>query len=282
LQDYKFSIVVNCLNGSRYLDKSINSIIKQKYYNWEIIFWDNCSEDDSLQIIKKFKNDKIKIFKSEKKEKLYHARNRAISKANGDIICFLDVDDWWSPNKLKIYNEAFHKFNCDYIYGNFFNYYEKSLLKYRIYKFLPLPVGFIYNQLAENYLVSLPTLAFKSNCIVDERIIFNSNYNIIGDFDFVMRISKKYKAHYIYIPTAYYRQHPNSYSNLNVDEHIKELSEWSKKTDRVLRSKVNDKIKYLRCLEFINKRLFLHFFKEILKIKNLKNKIKLILIFILK
>ena len=58
------SILVNCLNGEEFLHYAIKSIIKQTYKNWEIIFFDNNSSDNSLKIIKKFRNKKIKIFRN--------------------------------------------------------------------------------------------------------------------------------------------------------------------------------------------------------------------------
>ena len=55
------SIIMNCYNGEKYLKNSIKSIIRQHYKNWEIIFFDNCSTDQSVSIIKSFENKKIKI-----------------------------------------------------------------------------------------------------------------------------------------------------------------------------------------------------------------------------
>ena len=57
----KISIIVNCHNGEKYLKENILSIKKQSYKNWELIFYDNCSSDNSLKIIKKFKDKRIKI-----------------------------------------------------------------------------------------------------------------------------------------------------------------------------------------------------------------------------
>ena len=95
------SIVVNCFNGEKFLKKSINSIINQTYKNWEIIFWDNNSTDNSSVEIKSFKDKRIKYFKSSKFNTLYKSRNLAIKRTKGDLICFLDTDDLWKKNKLK-------------------------------------------------------------------------------------------------------------------------------------------------------------------------------------
>ncbi|MEC7100177.1 MAG: glycosyltransferase family A protein, partial [Pseudomonadota bacterium] len=92
------SILVNCYNGEKFLYYAIKSILDQSYKNWEIIFFDNKSSDNSLDIIKKFKNKKIKIFINKTKNifSLYKARNLALKKTKGDLIAFLDTDDTWN------------------------------------------------------------------------------------------------------------------------------------------------------------------------------------------
>ena len=112
---------MNCYNGEKYLRKSISSVIHQTYKNWELIFWDNMSLDNSKQILLNFKDKRIKYFKSKKFTSLYKARNMAIKKANGKFICFLDTDDWWSPDKLKEQiNLVLKNKKANFIYSNFY------------------------------------------------------------------------------------------------------------------------------------------------------------------
>ena len=56
-KNIKVSVIVNCFNGQKYLHKCIGSILNQEYQNFEIIFWDNNSSDNSIEIAKKFKDD---------------------------------------------------------------------------------------------------------------------------------------------------------------------------------------------------------------------------------
>ena len=56
---------MNCFNGAKYLKQSIQSIISQSYKNWELIFWDNMSIDDSKKIFESFNDDRLKYFKAE-------------------------------------------------------------------------------------------------------------------------------------------------------------------------------------------------------------------------
>ena len=92
---------MNCFNGDSYLKEAVNSVIKQSYKNWELIFWNNKSTDKSLEIISKFKDKRIKIFNSLIFTNLGEARRNAFKNATGDYLAFLDVDDIWYEKKLE-------------------------------------------------------------------------------------------------------------------------------------------------------------------------------------
>ena len=106
---YLVSVIMNCHNGEKFLRQSINSLLSQSYKNWELIFFDNVSKDKSIKIAKGFNDKRIKIYKTLKYMKLYSARDAAIKKTKGKIICFLDTDDLWKKNKLKEQLKIFHK-----------------------------------------------------------------------------------------------------------------------------------------------------------------------------
>ena len=94
------SVIMNCHNGEAFLREAIQSVLKQKYKKWELIFWDNNSRDASAQIFKSYKDKRLKYYFRKKKVSLYESRNSAIKKAKGEFIAFLDQDDIWLPNKL--------------------------------------------------------------------------------------------------------------------------------------------------------------------------------------
>ena len=71
----KVSIVINCLNGEKYLKQCLESIVNQKYQNFEIIFWDNNSQDKSKEILNEYNDLRIKYYFSNKTEKLSVRRN---------------------------------------------------------------------------------------------------------------------------------------------------------------------------------------------------------------
>ena len=218
------SVIVNCHNGAKYLETCIKSILNQKYENFEIIFFDNSSIDDSKKIIDKFHDNRIKYFYSDKKLSLYKARNEAIKQTSGNLIAFLDVDDWWDENYLSNKKKFLKEKKYDYFYSNVLLYYEKknSYIKYNKFN---LPEGKIFNYLADKYFVIISGLIIRKDLLVKENY-FNENYNIIGDYDLVMRISKYANAKSFNETNIFYRVHKDNFSKLNNEMYYYEYKDW--------------------------------------------------------
>jgi glycosyltransferase involved in cell wall biosynthesis len=227
------SIIMNCYNGEKYLEKSLQSIKKQTYSNWELIFWDNISSDKSKKIFEKFKDKRFFYYSSKKFLNLYNARNHALKKAKGQYICFLDVDDLWVKNKLDKQIRFLIKNNeFQIIYSNFYVILENKKKIFTKYKKGTLPGGYITQELLNEYSVGILTTMISRK--VFKFIKFKNKYNIIGDFDFIIRSSFKYKIGCIQEPLAYYRVHNFNYSKIKTKLHIKELSKWILDNARIL------------------------------------------------
>ena len=127
------SIIVNCYNGEKYLKKCLQSIISQTYENWEVIFMDNCSTDNSKKIFQSFNEKKFFYFTSEKLINLSKARNLAISKSNGNYICFLDTDDYWNNNKIYNQIRIFKSQDAALVFSNFIVHNNQNGKKKKIY-----------------------------------------------------------------------------------------------------------------------------------------------------
>ena len=80
------SIIINVRNGEKYIAEAINSALIQTYKDFEIIIFDNNSDDKTKKVIENFKDSRIKYFFSEKYLSLGEARNKAIKKSNFDLI----------------------------------------------------------------------------------------------------------------------------------------------------------------------------------------------------
>ena len=111
------SVVINCYNGERFLKEAIDSVYAQSYQNWEIIFWDNGSTDNSALIAKSY-DERLKYFLSKETTSLGIARNMAMKKTNGKYITFLDCDDLHLPEKIAIQLEVMKKNDTVLSYGS--------------------------------------------------------------------------------------------------------------------------------------------------------------------
>ena len=182
------SIIINCHNGAEYLLESLNSIKNQSYKKFEVIFFDNASTDSSSDIFQSCKDENFKYFYSEKKLSLYHARNKALEKCEGEFITFLDTDDVWHANKLEKQVEVFRKNkDVDFIYSYFL---VKDEIKKKL-KLIKSKEKFdLTNQLLKNYDIGILTIAIRKQLLVKHNLFFNKSYTIIGDFDFCINLSR--------------------------------------------------------------------------------------------
>lgn len=107
------SIVVPVYNAEKFLKDTIQTVLEQTYPNWELLLVDDCSNDNSVDIIKEYvKDDKrIRLLKNEKNSGAALTRNHGIKEAKGTYLCFLDADDLWEKEKLEK-QLKFMKDNC--------------------------------------------------------------------------------------------------------------------------------------------------------------------------
>jgi teichuronic acid biosynthesis glycosyltransferase TuaG len=94
------SIVMPAFNSAAFIDEAIHSVIGQTYENWELIIVDDGSTDNTLDILKQFKSEKIKVLEMGKNSGAAQARNKGIRASKGAFLCFIDADDLWQPDKL--------------------------------------------------------------------------------------------------------------------------------------------------------------------------------------
>lgn len=282
----KISVIVNCHNGEKYLSKCISSILNQIYQNYEIIFFDNFSSDNSKKILKSFKDERIKYFYSDTKFPLYKARNEAIKKSTGSLIAFLDVDDWWENNFLSSKEKFFEDSKYDYFYSNTLMYHEKSN-KFIKYKNFSLPDGRIYEFLAKDYFIIISGLIIKKEILEKEKY-FNENYNIIGDYDLMMRVSKYTNAKGFDQPLINYRVHEKNFSKINNKMYFEEYKDWFNKQNQKNDINFNYnksyfllKLEKLEIIYFLYSNKSLKLFLKIIKFPNFLIRIKFLLAFFL-
>ena len=95
------SIIMPSYNTAPYISSSIQSLINQTYNNWELIIVDDCSTDNTEDVLSEIKDERIRFFKNEKNSGAAVSRNKALREAKGQWVAFLDSDDLWMPDKLE-------------------------------------------------------------------------------------------------------------------------------------------------------------------------------------
>ena len=282
------SVIINCFNGDKYLHKALNSVVAQTYKNWEIIFWDNQSVDKSAEIFKSYKDVRFKYYYAPKHSKiLYEAKNYALAKAKGDFFAFLDVDDWWLPNKLEKQIPLFSDPKVGVVYGNFWNFYEKQN-KTKIFKKKTLPTGMALKDLLRDYPIGSPTYVIRKKSMEKLNYHFNNHLHLIGDFDLIVRLSVYWKLNCVQSPVAHVRIHGKNRKYLNRNLEIDEMKIWYAEMQKnPIFSSLNElgQIKkyymYLETMETILKDRFSKSFFKVAKYPFCLKKLKLIVALLL-
>jgi glycosyltransferase involved in cell wall biosynthesis len=183
-----FSIVIPTYNHAHFMRRCLDSLISQTYQHWEAIIVNNFSEDNTIEIIEGYNDPRIRLINNANGGAIAVSRNKGISQAKGNWICFLDSDDWWYPNKL----EETLKYLQDYdlIYHNldkqFLGKSNKGVINGRILK----------NDIAKDLLVN--GFCIPNSSVVVRREIIDrvgginedKSFIAIEDSDYWMRISK--------------------------------------------------------------------------------------------
>ena len=218
------SIIMTCSNGEPFLHEAVKSILDQTYSNWELIFYDNNSTDKSEIIIKNFNDPRIKYFRSNILVNLGSIRKLAYDKCQGNFICFLDVDDYWSNHKLEKQIKIFEmNENIDVVCSNYYKIKNHTFIKNKTNLFR----GYCQNEIILSYINGITatawlTLMIKRSSIDKLEYSFDDKTHISSDFDLIIRLSIFSNFDFTDEYLAYYRIHQNNESK-NQHKEISEL-----------------------------------------------------------
>ena len=118
------SIIMPSWNTGKFIAESIQSVLDQTYKNWELLIVDDCSTDNTDEVVASFHDERIKYFKKNSGAAL--TRNRAMREAKGEWIAFLDSDDLWAPKKLEHQIKFMKKHNLVFSYHEYEKIDEQS------------------------------------------------------------------------------------------------------------------------------------------------------------
>lgn len=232
------SVIMNCYNCARYLKIAIDSVYAQSYENWEIVFWDNASTDESVFIAKSY-DERLKYYRSERNTSLGEARNCALSMAKGKYIAFLDCDDLYLADKLLFQIELLENSNYAMVYASAIMIDDKGG---ELWKYLAKNKnGYIFPNLLVKYEINMQSVMLRKAVLDRESLTFDSSLSFSPDYNLFMHIAAKFDIAVIKEPLVKYRILSNSLSKKSADI----ISSEAKFTLDMLRFKFPDlAIKY--------------------------------------
>lgn len=175
----KFSVITVAYNSETTIEKTICSVIAQKCSNIEYIIVDGKSTDKTVDIIKRYESY-ITKWVSEPDQGIYDAMNKGISMASGDIISFLNSDDWYEEGIFERLEELFTTKKCDAVSGSIILWHDgKKAWDYHIIE--------EKEQLFSRMIYAHPATFVKRN-VFEQYGVFDLSYKIVADYDWFFRI----------------------------------------------------------------------------------------------
>lgn len=165
----KVSVITASYNAGRFIEETIKSVLEQTYDNLELIIVDDCSTDNTEEIVKKYIEIdlRVKFYKLEKNSGAAVVRNTALEKAKGRFIAFLDSDDVWDRDKLEKQINFMKKNNYGFSFTSYRLMSEKGIL---LNKEVRVPSQIKYEQLLKNTIIGCLTVIIDKDIIGDFRM----------------------------------------------------------------------------------------------------------------
>ncbi len=187
---FLFSVIIPVYNREKFILRAVESVLNQSFRDFELIVVDDGSTDRSVELLKDYP---LKIIREENRGVSF-ARNIGIKASKGKIVAFLDSDDEWKRDKLKVQAEFFEK-NPD------FKIHQTDEIWIRDGKFLnkkkihQKKEGFIFYNSLHLCLISPSAVAIKKE-VFEEVGYFREDFEVCEDYELWLRITKKYRVGY--------------------------------------------------------------------------------------
>ena len=148
----EIDIILPNFNSYEFIDKAVQSVLKQDFKNWKLIIVDDFSDIKTRKKIRKYaKLKKVKIYWLKKNKGAAYCRNFAISKSKSNYLAFIDSDDIWKKNKLRLQIQYMKKNNYDFTY----TYYKTFGLKF---KKIATPIKFNFDDFIKDTSIATSTI----------------------------------------------------------------------------------------------------------------------------
>ena len=232
------SVVMNCYNSEKFLKEAIDSVYHQKYKNWEIIFWDNQSKDNSAEIAKSCDN-RLKYYYADKHTSLGMARKHAVNLCNGELIAFLDCDDIWMPEKLLLQVEKITSGNFSMCYGGCTDIDENgNHLRSIVPKYSD---GFMFENLLYQWDINMPSILVRKADLNRLNLNFDENIYASEEYCLFMQLAVTTQFCTIDKPIVKWRIRSNSLTS----QQISKIAHERRYTlDKIIKNHKDIRLKY--------------------------------------
>lgn len=207
------SVIMPVYNTGKYVGEAIQSILHQTYNDFELIIIDDGSTDNSTEIIKSFKDKRIKVLHNNSNLGNYPTRNRGFNIAQGKYICVMDADDFALSQRL----ERQFLFMDDHpeigLAGSAFRHYGKEHDIFRETNYERIKV-----LLFRNICFIHPTLIIRYDFLKKNKLIYDEKYYYAADYDLIVRAARCFPVTNIPEVLLSYRLHENQISTKNSRE----------------------------------------------------------------
>lgn len=203
LKSDKVSVVIPAYNTAKFIKNTLNSVISQTYSNLEIIVIDDASTDDTLNVIKSFKDKRIVLLKNKVNLGVSDTRNRGIRKATGRFLCFLDSDDIWDKMKVERQVASMKESKADISCTDYYFCSSKGEVK----SYVKVPSLISYEYALKNTTIFISTVMIDLDK-VDREDVHMLPYTIAQDTLLFWGLLKKYDVIHGFngIPSKYIRR----------------------------------------------------------------------------
>ncbi|MGZ3867280.1 MAG: glycosyltransferase family 2 protein [Bacteroidia bacterium] len=223
----KISIITVTYNSARTLEQTIQSVLLQDYGNVEYIIVDGNSTDDTLSVIRSYRH-KIDHFVSEKDEGLYHALNKGIALATGDIIGILHADDFYtSDDVLTGIAETFKMNDAEAVYADLY-YVDKDDTNKIVRKWKS--GNYKEGKFLWGWMPPHPTFFVRKE-VYAKNGVFNTQLRSAADYELMLRFIHKNKIKLAYLPEFIIKMRTGGQSNASVKNRVKANKEDRKAWD---------------------------------------------------
>lgn len=269
-----FTVVIPLYNKELSIKNTINSVLKQSYFNFEIIIVNDGSTDNSAQIVEAISDERIHLI-NQNNQGVSAARNRGIQEANYDWIAFLDGDDLWNTNHLQEIIEMIKKFPDEKVFVTSFEFSNKQMMFKHPRTEKISRIENYFKEAINEYIMWTSIVVVHKSCF--EKVgKFNKKLNRGEDLDLWARLARNYKIIKNTTVTAVYRIDAENRTSLS--KNLEKTFAYNLNFDLNNSKDENRYFRYIllkRCYEYILARDL----KSLVNLKKKYPKINYIIIF---